>query len=238
MYRNKIVTVAPEIGTLADLQVLNLYDNAIKSVPKELNNLTSLTELNLGSNKFLVLPSLENLTNLEDLKIHWGKVCRIEGNLEGLTKLKDFMANRNRLSEVPKFPSSIQTIDLNVNFLADLPSFDHCKNIREFSVNKNGSMKELPAGIFTDNLEILKAEETAIESLPDEIGNCTGVKGIFMNKCKLSSLPEGITKCTILQKCDFRNNDALLLKKSDDDKHIYHALKKAVQKLENGSFYE
>lgn len=237
LYRNKIKTVAPEIGSLPNLAELNLYDNAIKKVPTEINDLSSLTSLNLGSNAFLVLPSVDKLANLENLQIQWGKVCKITGELEGLTKLTNFMASKNRLSTVPKFPASIETIDISCNFVEELADFAHCNAIKEINVNQNG-IKEIPASIFTESLEVFKMEKTEVTSIPEEIGNCPNLFAIFTMSSKLTSLPAAITKCTKLKKVDFRKNEALLTSQKEDANSPYNQVKTSSAKFKDGIFYE
>jgi len=54
-----------ELGTLAALDVVFLYDNNLKRLPNEIGNLAALTELNLGSNQLESVPAeLGNLTAL------------------------------------------------------------------------------------------------------------------------------------------------------------------------------
>ena len=47
VYKNKIKTIAPEIGTLQKLGTLNCFNNALMKAPPDIGKLASLEELNL-----------------------------------------------------------------------------------------------------------------------------------------------------------------------------------------------
>ena len=69
-------SIPPELGNLADLQVLDLGNNRLSgSIPKELGNLANLQMLRLYNNRLSgeIPPELGNLVNLHTLYLNWNK---------------------------------------------------------------------------------------------------------------------------------------------------------------------
>jgi Leucine-rich repeat (LRR) protein len=236
IYRNKIVDVDDAIGELVNLSEINLFNNMIKKVPLVFNNLVNLQSLNLGDNKFLVLPDLSNCVNMENLQIHWGKVAMIKGTFETMTKLTDFMANRNRLATLPELPPSIQNLDINNNQSNfQMPeSFSRCVNLVSLEVVGCG-MPSLPNAIFTENLEGLKCEKNKLTSLPDEIANAKNLTAIFFKENQLTKLPEGMKQLSQLKRVDVRANPIDFSDATTSE--VYESLKAIIEK-NDGKIFE
>ncbi|KMS99625.1 hypothetical protein BVRB_1g021950 [Beta vulgaris subsp. vulgaris] len=116
--------LAPELGQLANLQVLSLYNNNINgTVPQELGNLANLVRLDLSSNNLI------------------GPIPNTLGNLISLQNLN--LNNNNLSGEIPRSLtaiSSLNTLDLSFNQLTgDVPvngSFSRFTN-SSFTGNNN-----------------------------------------------------------------------------------------------------
>jgi len=211
LYGNKITAIPPEISQLTKLTELNLFDNKIKGakgVPASINELVNLENLNLGNNSFIQFPVIDKLTKLEEFRFQWGKVFKMNGSWENLTRLKVVMGSDNRVMDLPALPPSLTTLDMNGNNLNSTECLAKCSNLEELFLNGNG-LDSLPANIFTDKLVLLKAEKNKLKSIPDEISNATALTGIFMEDNQLETIPEGILKCTKLIRANFKSNQNL-----------------------------
>jgi uncharacterized protein YjbI with pentapeptide repeats len=70
---NLLSSIPPELGNLANLQILDLHDNRLTgSIPLELGNLANLEWLDLSANPLSgsIPPELGNLANLQTLYLY------------------------------------------------------------------------------------------------------------------------------------------------------------------------
>ncbi|XP_052007303.1 leucine-rich repeat-containing protein 18 [Xyrauchen texanus] len=81
--------LSPEIGSLRNLQVLNLGMNHLTSLPPTLVALTNLTELGLFDNMLTEVPEcIHMLPNLRKLKTKCNPVAYTQGNIKDLDTVK------------------------------------------------------------------------------------------------------------------------------------------------------
>ena len=115
-------SIPPELGSLANLKVLDLYDNQLSgSIPPELGNLANLQDLDLSSSQLRgIIPSeLGNLANLQDLNLSWNQLSGgIPTQLGNLTSLLDLRLNSNQLSGIipPELGNLVNLQDLNLSW--------------------------------------------------------------------------------------------------------------------------
>jgi len=130
-------SIPPEIGNLANLEILVLYSNQLSGsippelenlnnliylnlavnqlsgeIPSELGNLSSLVELNLKYNQLSgsIPPELGNLGALVNLKLHYNQLSdSIPPELGNLGELRNLELNNNRLSD--SIPSQLGDLD-------------------------------------------------------------------------------------------------------------------------------
>jgi len=95
-----------EIGSLKNLQVLNLSENKLKTLPPEIGSLTKLQSLTLYNNKVQTLPNeVRNLRSLELLYLGKNRITFMPLWMGGLGRLK-----RLDLSLNPVTPAEVSMV--------------------------------------------------------------------------------------------------------------------------------
>ncbi|XP_061944610.1 disease resistance protein RPV1-like [Populus nigra] len=157
----------------------------------------NLVELNLSSSKVKQLwRGDQNLVNLKDVNL---------SNCEHITSLPDLSKARNleRLNlqfctSLVKVPSSIQLLDkLNdldlrgCTSLINLPSRINSRCLKSLNLSGCSNLKMCPE--TARKLTYLNLNETAVEELPQSIGELNGLVALNLKNCKLLvNLPENI----------------------------------------------
>ena len=123
---NKGLTeLPPEIGTLVNLEDLNLGRNQISKLPTELRKLTRLRHLDLVSNQFREFPNeIIALSNLTQLYLSANRLTALPPEIGKLTKLKILFLNANQLIMIPPEIgklTNLNYLNLNANQLINLP---------------------------------------------------------------------------------------------------------------------
>jgi len=99
---NTISFLPPEIGSLRNLQVLQLTLNGLRALPSEIGLLTNLRALFLGHNALTELPAeIGLLTELKGLYLHNNLLTELPIEVSKLTKLDDLVLARNQLKRLP-----------------------------------------------------------------------------------------------------------------------------------------
>ncbi|KAG6737780.1 hypothetical protein POTOM_059310 [Populus tomentosa] len=168
----------------------------------------NLVELNLSSSKVKQLwRGDQNLVNLKDVNL---------SNCEHITSLPDLSKARNleRLNlqfctSLVKVPSSIQHLDrLNdldlrgCTSLINLPSRINSRCLKSLNLSGCSNLKKCPE--TARKLTYLNLNETAVEELPQSIGEQSGLVVLNLKNCKhLVNLPENIYLLKSLLIADF-----------------------------------
>src|ERR1700679_981245 len=98
----QLQTIPKELGQLASLQILYLYNNQLQSIPKELGQLASLQMFNLHGNKLQSIPKeLGQLAILQMFYLHGNKLQSIPKELGQLAMLHKFILD-NKLKNLIK----------------------------------------------------------------------------------------------------------------------------------------
>uniref|UniRef100_A0A3N7FA98 ADP-ribosyl cyclase/cyclic ADP-ribose hydrolase n=1 Tax=Populus trichocarpa TaxID=3694 RepID=A0A3N7FA98_POPTR len=168
----------------------------------------NLVELSLSSSKVKQLwRGQQNLVNLKDVNL---------SNCEHITSLPDLSTARNleRLNlqfctSLDKVPSSIQHLDkLNdldlrgCKRLINLPSRFNSSFLETLNLSGCSNIKKCPE--TARKLTYLNLNETAVEELPQSIGEQSGLVALNLKNCKhLVNLPENIYLLKSLLIADF-----------------------------------
>ena len=150
---------------------------------------------------------LQNLVNLKDVNL---------SNCEHITFLPDLSKARNleRLNlqfctSLVKFPSSVQHLDKLVDLdlrgckrLINLPSRFNSSFLETLNLSGCSNIKKCPE--TARKLTYLNLNETAVEELPQSIGEQSGLVALNLKNCKhLVNLPENIYLLKSLLIADF-----------------------------------
>jgi len=93
---NQIQTIPKELGQLASLQRLYLYNNKLQTIPKELGQLASLQRLYLYNNQLQTIPKeLGQLASLQELYLDNNQLQTIPKELGQLASLRYFRLDNN-----------------------------------------------------------------------------------------------------------------------------------------------
>jgi Leucine-rich repeat (LRR) protein len=130
---------------------LNGYDlNELPLViPKE-----EIKQLDISNNCFKILPSLNEIPNIEILKCNSNKTTKICN----YPKLKELYCMRNEITELPHLPM-VEKIHCQDNFIRHVPTME---NLIELRITDNPVVKI----DFQPKLEILYISMNAIQDLP------------------------------------------------------------------------
>nr|XP_034908299.1 disease resistance protein RPV1-like isoform X4 [Populus alba] len=157
----------------------------------------NLVELNLSSSKVEQLWSEDqDLVNLKDVNL---SNCEHITSLPDLSKARDLeRLNLQFCTSLVKVPSSIQHLDkLNdldlrgCTNLNNLPSRINSRCLKSLNLSGCSNLKKCPE--IARKLTYLNLNETAVEELPQSIGELNGLVTLNLKNCKLLvNLPENI----------------------------------------------
>ncbi|OAY66844.1 putative LRR receptor-like serine/threonine-protein kinase [Ananas comosus] len=178
--RNLSGTLAPELGQLSYMQILDVMWNSINgSIPKEIGNITSLVLLLLNGNKLSGhLPEeLGYLPNLNRIQIDQNQISGpVPKSFAFLNTTKHFHMNNNSLSgqiphELSRLPNLVHLLLDNNNLSGPLPP----------------ELSQMP------NLLILQLDNNNFSgsSIPSSYGSITQLLKLSLRNCSLQgSVPD------------------------------------------------
>ena len=149
---NKIQALPESIGNLIKLEELHLNFNEIQTIPESTGNLVNLTALGVIVNQLKAIPqSIGNLVNLTVLLLMKNHLEAMPESIGNLVNLMDLNLRDNKLQAVPESIRNLvnlNVLDLGLNQLQDLPeSLGNFQKLREFRVNSNSDLVDLPIGL-------------------------------------------------------------------------------------------
>ncbi|QLE48966.1 TIR domain-containing protein [Nostoc sp. C057] len=211
LYNNQLSSLPPEIGQLTNLQTLYLYSNQLSSLPPEIVQLTNLQTLYLGSNQLSSLPpEIGQLTNLQILYLYNNQLSSLPPEIGQLTNLQTLYLYNNQLSSLPPEIgqlTNLQTLYLYNNQLSSLPpEIGQLTNLQTLYLSSNQLSSLPPEIVQLTNLQSLNLSSNQLSSLPPEIGQLTNLQTLYLSSNQLSSLPPEIVQLTNLQTLYLYNN--------------------------------
>ena len=228
-FNNLSGRIPPEMGNLANLQELYLYDNAQLScvIPPELGNLSNLRRLAIFSTQSVpaifppvwdpvpdpmctIPPELGNLANLEELHLGTGKLTgSIPSELGNLANLQRMDLGYNALSgSIPSALGNLaelQSLRLGFNTLSgSVPrELGNLANLRELNIGLNMLSGGIPPELGNlSNLRELNLELNALSgSIPPALGNLSELTYLSMmfNEDLSGPLPDTFTRLENLE---------------------------------------
>ncbi len=171
----------PELGNLANLQVLDLSDNSDEKLVLEVSDQDKDKTLLTGYHSRMILvadglrggipPEMDNLTNLQELNLYWNDLRgEIPPELGNLANLQELNLSFNKLSgEIP----------LELNKLA---------NLKVLNLGANSLKGEIPPELNKlANLKVLQLYGNLLSGeIPPELGNLVTLKKMHLSGNALS----------------------------------------------------
>ncbi len=186
------LTALPEsIGTLEELQGLDLSGNDLTALPDSIVHLKQLRRLDLSENSLTTLPEfMGQLKELQGLDLAGNGLTTLPDFIGHLTQLQGLYLSRNKLTSLPDsivHLKQLQGLNLSGNGLTPVPdSIGHLQQLQELYLSGNG-----------------------LTSLPDFIGHLTQLQGLYLSRNKLTVLPDSIGRLEQLQQLFLHGNEAL-----------------------------
>lgn len=171
--RNKISSIAPEIGKLKNLEVLIISGSRIKSLPKEIENCKKLKSIIANSSSLEELPSsLGNLENLRTLKVSYCNLKSIPKEIGNIKSLWELSIGHNKITTLPKELAELKNLtilDISNNQIKEFPSsIVEMENLKRFWIFGN-NIKKIPFEInklkYLDHIRLNKEKIENIDSL-------------------------------------------------------------------------
>ncbi len=196
--------IPPELGNLANLEMLNLFQNRLTGViPPELGNLSNLTDLHLSGNDLTgeIPPELGNLSNLQTLFLSGnhltGAIPPELGNLANLTELSLY---RNELTRAipPELGdlANLEFLYLDDNQLTGAipPELGNLANLEILHLVDNQLTSEIPPelGNLANLTELLLYRNELTGAIPPELGDLANLTelSLFSNNLTGAIPPE------------------------------------------------
>jgi len=206
-------TLPPELGNLANLLILRLWDNQLSgSIPPELGNLTNLQELLLHANQLSgnIPPELGNLANLQFLVLEWNQLSgSIPPELGKLANLQNLDLGDNQFSgSIPPELGNLANLrylglfsnQLSGSIPPELANLAHLQGLGLFSNQLSGSVPPELGNLV--NLKWIDLYWNQLSgSIPPELGTLANLQGLSLGANQLSgSIPSELGNLTNLKK--------------------------------------
>uniref|UniRef100_A0A7E4W5T9 Protein flightless-1-like protein n=1 Tax=Panagrellus redivivus TaxID=6233 RepID=A0A7E4W5T9_PANRE len=202
--------------------VLNLGHNNIENIPNQVfSNLVDLIYLDLSDNKLDVLqPQIRRLINLQVLKLSNNPLNHFQLKLSQSMKTLRVLTLRNTHRNPSNLPpdwddlENLQELDLAQNDLTTFPvNLHQLKNLRKLDLSMNKITKiEFPEGSF-ERLRTLNISVNELTAFPEGITRCTQLQKIYAsyNQLVFGGLPPGIGKLIQLEILHLSHNELELI---------------------------
>jgi Leucine-rich repeat (LRR) protein len=182
------------IRKLNQLRTLSIRYTGIRELPIQITDLYNLTKLSLeGNYGLLYLPRgmhrLNLLRDVELLKSEWSSFNELQ-DISNLQSLKISSCFLNEYPTVLSNLSSLKKLDLSKNNLTSLPiSISKLKGLNELVLDSNNFTKIPRELTLLKNLTKLRLSQNSFLTDITGIGSIQKLKCLDLSFCSLSSLP-------------------------------------------------
>jgi hypothetical protein len=204
-------TIAPELGSLGNLEVLNLYINGLSgSIPPELGNLTNVVQLYLANNRLTgsIPPELGNMTSLTWLCLYCNLLTgSIPPEFENLHNLSEFSVSSNQLTGgIPPELGNLSNLGLLIlhhnQLSGSIPiHLGKLSNLGQLMLGNNQLSGGIPSELGNlSKLNNLQLQENQLSGgIPSELGNLTQLITLYLDGNMLTgSIPSTLVNLTDL----------------------------------------
>lgn len=169
----------------------------LKRLPNEFCELKKLTYLWLPGNQLKSLDLICQLTELDELGVHYNQIEQLPDNIGNIRYLSNLRLNNNPLGSNP-FPAS----------------FSKLRALRDLWLSKCG-LTEIPAVLQPlSNLQFLDVSGNALTTVPDWIGEMRGLSDLNLSNNRITQLPESLGNARFLRKLAIYGNAIAALPQS------------------------
>ncbi|MCJ1310781.1 hypothetical protein MMC25_004448 [Agyrium rufum] len=174
-------SLSASLGSLTNLEILDVHNNGITSLPFEMVRCAKLTTLDVSDNKLSSLP-FEALATLPLVDILASK-NRIAGSLFGsdltFRTLKRLDISENAILTLAEHNinlPALQSIDVSVNRLSALSESMKYDNLTSLIAKRN-QISSLPDGLYKlENLQLLDVQNNSLNRLDERLGGLSSLK--------------------------------------------------------------
>lgn len=203
---HKIEHLSPHIGSLKDLEYLDLSDNPLQTIPKEIGQLTELKFLRISDTINVSLgPMFESLeTPGNDLEfLSDAGLAYLPDSFANCKQLEYLRLDSNRFEEFPLSICQLENLsylDLSFNQLKSIPSeIGNLKELTYLKLSKN-NFTSLPESIGQlKKLQRLRLDFLNLEHLPEGLGDLESLRMLEMCYCTIEAIPDSMKNLKYLK---------------------------------------
>jgi hypothetical protein len=212
----KLTELPESLGSLTQLESLNLSYNRLTALPDSLGSLTQLKSLDLSNNQLSALPEwLGQLTALQSLEIRYNQLTALPDWLGSLSALQTLDLSGNRLTALPESLGqlcALRRLWIGGNNVTDLPrTIAQLTQLSDLALGGN-PFREWPEwlGYFT-NLHTLwigfAGTETRLKELPYWVSSLRELKHLAIGFTPIHTLPKWVGQLSELQTLQLKEID-------------------------------
>ncbi len=184
-----LAEVPEAIGSLAQLQELNLFNNQLTALPEAIGSLTQLQELDLSYNQLTALPeAIGSLAQLQKLSLANNQLIKLPEAIGSLAQLQSLNLYHNQLTTLPESLGKLTQLQILIlvgNNLVVLPQ-------RLDNLNR---------------LKVLSLSSNPFAFLPEQLEKLTQLQHLYLSGIKLNSLPTWLSQFPELETLGLSSNE-------------------------------
>ncbi|KAG8686519.1 hypothetical protein FRC09_014071 [Ceratobasidium sp. 395] len=143
LYDNRLKGVGGALDKLKDLKVLDLSFNLLRSVPTGLERHTQLHTVFFVQNKITKITGVQGLAGtLKSLELGGNRIRTIE-NLDGLESLEELWLGKNKITKLQGLSTlkRLRVLSIQSNRITKLEGLEDLTGLEEFYISHNGLAK-------------------------------------------------------------------------------------------------
>lgn len=204
--------IAPSVGHLTQLEVLDIAHNTLHTLPEEMGNLGSLEVLAIAGNRIPAtdLAVLSPLARLRVVDLSHMELPAMPGPTGWLQHAVSVNIRANYLSDLPMgllVSQTLSRLDCANNNIRAFPCFeapDPQLLTLDISGNCITAVNDYVGNLL--HLENLFLHDNQIEELSPRIGLCSELRSLVLNNNSLTHLPGEVGYLKSLEVLDLRHN--------------------------------